>query len=62
MRNRIKRAIREAFRTSKGALGNYDYNVVITAARRMDHTYPARLSRSLKNEFVIGKLCGGVDT
>ena len=59
MRNRIKRSIREVFRTNQGALGSYDYNVVITAARRMDHTYPRRLSQSLKSEFVSGKMSGG---
>gem|GEM_PF-930614 len=59
MRNKIKRAIREMFRINKDALGPYDYNVVITSARRLDHTYPRRLSRSLKNEFLARKTNSG---
>jgi len=52
MRNKIKRATREAFRHIQSDLGPFDYNVVITAARRLNYRYPKRLSESLKNELV----------
>ena len=52
MRNRIKRAIRESFRHIQQDLGAYDYNVVITAARKLNHTYPSRLGASLRNELL----------
>jgi ribonuclease P protein component len=46
-RNRLKRAIREAFRTYRANLGSMDYNVVIPGAIRVDH----RTVKSLRTQL-----------
>jgi ribonuclease P protein component len=46
-RNRLKRAIREAFRAHRANLGSMDYNVVIPGAIRVDH----RTVKSLRNQL-----------
>ncbi len=55
MRNKIKRAIREGFRHRKGDFGAFDYNVVVTSARRLDFTYPARLQEAICEELLREK-------
>lgn len=50
-RNKVKRQIREAFRTQAGTLGSYDYNVVIAANKRMSYPYPNKLGVCLRNEL-----------
>jgi ribonuclease P protein component len=55
MRNQIKRAIRESFRSVQGNLGSFDYNVVITGARRINYRYPRRLGECLRDELILGK-------
>ena len=51
-RNRVKRAIREAFRVIRERLGSYDYNIVISGSRKLDFEFARRLRRSLGEEFV----------
>jgi len=51
-RNRVKRTIREAFRAHKDPLGSYDYNVVISGARKLDFEFAQRLRKTLREEFV----------
>ncbi len=51
-RNRVKRAIREAFRRLKDGLGSYDYNIVISGSRKLDFEFARRLRNSLGEEFV----------
>lgn len=51
-RNRVKRAIRESFRMLKDRLGSYDYNIVISGSRKLDHEFARRLRSSLGEEFV----------
>ena len=50
-RNRVKRTIRESFRTQASLLGSHDYNVVIPAHKKMGHPYPERLARCLKEDL-----------
>ena len=55
MRNKIKRAIREGFRYRKTELGSFDYNIVVTSARRLDHAYPGRLQQAIIGELLCEK-------
>ncbi len=58
-RNRTKRAIRESFRLARGALGAFDYNVVIPSEKKMGFPYPAVLGLHLKtgwNGIIAGTL------
>jgi ribonuclease P protein component len=50
-RNRVKRQIRESFRKHAEALNGYDYNVVISAGRKLEHPFPARLGQVLRQEL-----------
>ena len=50
-RNSIKRQIREAARLMGPLLGGYDYNYVVTGARRLDYSYPRRLRMCLEKEL-----------
>jgi ribonuclease P protein component len=50
-RNRVKRALRESFRSLKSRLGSYDYNVVISGGRRIDFEYARRLRKAVLEEF-----------
>jgi len=50
-RNRVKRTVREAFRSQAELLGAHDYNVVIPAHKKMGHPYPLKLARCLKEEL-----------
>ena len=50
-RNRVKRALRESFRRLKQKLGSYDYNVVVSGARRLDFEYARRLRIAVLEEF-----------
>ena len=50
-RNRVKRQIRESFRTHAEILGSYDYNVVIPAAKKLVHPFPKKLGESLRREL-----------
>jgi RNase P protein component len=47
----VKRALRESFRMLKEKLGSYDYNVVVSGARRIDFEYARRLRNSVLEEF-----------
>lgn len=47
-RNRVKRAIRENMRRLSPILGNYDYNVVVPAKKKMPFTYAKKLGRCLR--------------
>jgi len=53
-RNRVKRAVRESFRTHQDHLGSFDYNVLIPASKRMDHTYAKRLRDTLNTSLAKG--------
>ena len=55
MRNKIKRAVREVFREIQSDLGSFDYNVVITSARRLNHHYPSKLAESIRSELLSAK-------
>lgn len=50
-RNRVKRAIRESFRTHPQELGSRDYNVVIPVKQKMDHIFARRLKTTLVNHL-----------
>lgn len=50
-RNRVKRQIRESFRARVTDLGSYDYNVVISGAKKMAHPYPKKLGACLRREL-----------
>jgi len=50
-RNRVKRQIREIFRNHAPILGNFDYNVVVPATRKLTHPYSLRLAEELKKEL-----------
>jgi ribonuclease P protein component len=57
-RNKVKRAIREAFRLQKAGLGSYDYNVVVPGTKKMAHPFHLKLwdclsSRSLEKGYVV---------
>lgn len=47
-RNKVKRQIRESFRTQRAILGSYDYNVVIPASKRLAHPFAIRLGDCLR--------------
>ncbi len=50
-RNRVKRQIREAFRTQQASLGNYDYNIVIPGHKKMSYPYPEKLGLCLRERL-----------
>ena len=50
-RNKVKRTIREAFRTQAESLGSHDYNVVVPAHKKMGHPYPLKLARCLAEDL-----------
>jgi ribonuclease P protein component len=50
-RNQVKRRIRESFRVHAPALNGYDYNVVISAGRKLGHPFPTRLGEILRQEL-----------
>lgn len=50
-RNRVRRAIREAFRVLEPRLEGFDYNVVIPPGKTLSHPYPIWINRSLLGEF-----------
>ncbi len=50
-RNQVKRQIRESFRTQAEILGSFDYNVVISGAKKMAHPYPRKLGACLRREL-----------
>jgi ribonuclease P protein component len=47
-RNKVKRQIREAFRTQSLVLGSYDYNVVIPSSKKLVHPYAEKLGDCLR--------------
>ncbi|MGZ3688494.1 MAG: ribonuclease P protein component [Bdellovibrionota bacterium] len=47
-RNHVKRQIRETFRQHREQLGNFDYNVVVPASKKMAHPYPTKLGACLR--------------
>jgi ribonuclease P protein component len=51
-RNRVKRQIREAFRTQQASLGAYDYNIVIPGHKKMSHPYPEKLGLCLRERLL----------
>jgi len=51
-RNRVKRRVREFFRTHVSKLGGFDYNVVIPASKSIAHPFHLRLAQCLKNELL----------
>lgn len=48
-RNKVKRQIRESFRTQREVLGGFDYNVVIPATKRLAHPYADKLGVCLRS-------------
>lgn len=52
VRNRIRRVIRETFRSMKKDLGAFDYNVVIGQAKSFEHPYTKELQKALKECFL----------
>ncbi|OFZ80112.1 MAG: ribonuclease P protein component [Bdellovibrionales bacterium RIFOXYD1_FULL_44_7] len=50
-RNKVKRQIREIFRNLSSILGNFDYNVVIPASRKMEYPYHTQLAVCLRREL-----------
>ena len=50
-RNKVKRQIREGFRTHAEILGSFDYNVVISGSKKMAHPYPRKLGACLRQEL-----------
>jgi ribonuclease P protein component len=50
-RNRVKRQIRESFRTQAEILGGYDYNVVIPGTKKLTHVYAEKLGDCLKKDL-----------
>lgn len=50
-RNRVKRAIREAFRRARPILGSYDYNAVVPGSRVVTHEFLIALKTALKEEL-----------
>jgi ribonuclease P protein component len=53
-RNRVKRQIRESFRTQAAILGSYDYNVVISGSKKMAHPFHLKLGACLRQELARG--------
>jgi ribonuclease P protein component len=53
-RNRVKRQIRESFRFHAAILGSYDYNVVISGARKLAHPYHLKLGACLREDLPRG--------
>ena len=51
-RNRVKRQIRESFRTQQASLGSFDYNVVIPAYKKMGYPYPEKLGQCIRERIV----------
>ena len=51
-RNQVKRQIRESFRIQQNQLGSYDYNVVISAHKKLCYPYPKRLGQCIRKELV----------
>jgi ribonuclease P protein component len=51
-RNRVKRAIREFFRTSGWPQPGFDYNFVIPRERDLSFPYSEELKRSLRQELL----------
>jgi ribonuclease P protein component len=56
-RNRVRRAVRETFRKLGGALGSFDYNVVIPQTKSLEHPYAKKLRDSLNRQLreVLGR-------
>lgn len=52
-RNRTKRAIRENFRRFAPLLGSHDYNVVISASKKMGHPFPRKLGACIRKELPL---------
>ena len=50
-RNKIKRAIREAFRRHGSGLGSFDYNVVIPSSKKTGYPYSQVLAKCLTRQF-----------
>ncbi len=50
-RNRVKRRIRESFRTLAPILGSYDYNVVVPKTKNMLPPYPRKLGSCIREEL-----------
>lgn len=51
-RNRVKRQIREIFRTHGSRLGAFDYNVVIPVHKKMTYLYSQKLAECLRLRFI----------
>jgi ribonuclease P protein component len=50
-RNKVKRQIREVFRTHAELLGSYDYNVVVPATKKLTHPYSLKLGDCLRKRL-----------
>lgn len=51
-RNRVKRQLREFFRTHGYLIGSFDYNVVIPKTKKMTYLYANRLRVCLREELL----------
>ena len=50
-RNKVKRRIREAFRTRAEVLGGFDYNVVVPGSKKITFPYDRRLHVCFEKEL-----------
>jgi ribonuclease P protein component len=52
-RNRVKRTIRESFRTQSEILGAFDYNIVIPGTKKLVRPYAEKLGACLMKDLKI---------
>jgi ribonuclease P protein component len=50
-RNRVKRTIRESFRTQSDILGAFDYNIVIPGTKKLARPYSEKLGACLMKDL-----------
>lgn len=50
-RNHVKRQVRESLRNLALLLGNFDYNVVIPATKKLTFPFHRKLGESIRNEL-----------
>jgi ribonuclease P protein component len=50
-RNRVKRVIRESFRTQSDILGAFDYNIVIPGTKKLARPYDEKLGTCLMKDL-----------
>lgn len=50
-RNKVKRRVRESFRTRAERLGDFDYNVVIPGSKKISFPFDRKLHACLETEL-----------